>query len=444
MKKLLYLLLFLPLGLFGQTQVVNVGTSPNDGTGDNLRNAFIKQNLNWSAVRDSFGNIYREVQTRTLLNDSLDQLRSDAVPLTTYGWLKTDTAYSHGQIITYDQLQSFAGGGGSLGMYQLRGIVGTTTGFPTDGDSLIINTGFISHPHIEVYRDGSMQWLNSGLTNNTGTLEDVYVFNSTTGSIIVRPVFATGEKVIVHAYDPVIWHELIPEGGAGGGGGSGESTLLTSILGFYELDEISGGTVSDATGNQDGDTYAYLNETGKFGKSEGFYDPEEVINIPFNASQVINGNTASVSVWVKLTTLPSATTHEACLIRATVSTSPWETIILYIGTDNKAHFTVTNTGTTDYTVESAGTLSAGVWYNVVGVCNGANPLKLYLNGADVSASAGTFSGTMYVNDSNWYMGNEYGSGSMGLVGNIDAVGIWSKALSGAEVTELQTATYPFN
>jgi len=79
MKNILYLLLFIPFGLFGQTEVVNVGASANDGTGDPLRNAFIKVNTNFTAVRDSFGNIYREVQVRTLIADSLDQLRADAV-----------------------------------------------------------------------------------------------------------------------------------------------------------------------------------------------------------------------------------------------------------------------------------------------------------------------------------------------------------------------------
>jgi hypothetical protein len=78
MRKILYLLLFIPFGVFGQTEVVNVGASANDGTGDPLRSAFIKVNTNFTAVRDSFGNIYREVQTRALVNDSLDQLRADA------------------------------------------------------------------------------------------------------------------------------------------------------------------------------------------------------------------------------------------------------------------------------------------------------------------------------------------------------------------------------
>ena len=105
MKKLLYILLFIPFGLFGQTQVINVGTVANDGTGDPLRTAMQKVNTNFSAVRDSFGNIYREPQTRTVINDSLDQLRADAVELEDYAWMKADTAEAPGNIVTQEQLQ---------------------------------------------------------------------------------------------------------------------------------------------------------------------------------------------------------------------------------------------------------------------------------------------------------------------------------------------------
>lgn len=82
MKKILLILFTLfSLTAFSQTEVINVGTTANDGTGDKLRNAMIKINTNFSAVRDSFGNIYTEAQSVELVNDSLDQLRLDAIPI---------------------------------------------------------------------------------------------------------------------------------------------------------------------------------------------------------------------------------------------------------------------------------------------------------------------------------------------------------------------------
>lgn len=46
MKKLLFILMTIASSAIAQQQVVNVGSSANDGTGDNLRAAFVKVNAN--------------------------------------------------------------------------------------------------------------------------------------------------------------------------------------------------------------------------------------------------------------------------------------------------------------------------------------------------------------------------------------------------------------
>lgn len=53
MKKAIFLILaMIPLAVFSQ-ETINVGTAPNTGGGDNLRNAFIKVNNNFSAIWDT-------------------------------------------------------------------------------------------------------------------------------------------------------------------------------------------------------------------------------------------------------------------------------------------------------------------------------------------------------------------------------------------------------
>ena len=37
-------------------QVINTGTVPDDGTGDSLRNAFVKANANFTELYDNFSN----------------------------------------------------------------------------------------------------------------------------------------------------------------------------------------------------------------------------------------------------------------------------------------------------------------------------------------------------------------------------------------------------
>ena len=57
MKKILYLLLLVPLGLFAQPNTVDVGSAANDGTGDPLRTAMQKLNANDVAAFDSITEI---------------------------------------------------------------------------------------------------------------------------------------------------------------------------------------------------------------------------------------------------------------------------------------------------------------------------------------------------------------------------------------------------
>lgn len=75
-------------------QQVNVGASANDHTGDPLRTAFIKQNDNWTLAQNSLNNIYSETQTRTLVNDSLNQLRADATELS--DWIGVFNVLNYG------------------------------------------------------------------------------------------------------------------------------------------------------------------------------------------------------------------------------------------------------------------------------------------------------------------------------------------------------------
>jgi len=67
MKRLFTIVIFTLIALIGYSQdVVNVGTSPNDGTGDNLRNAFIKVNARFAA----------DLVKRAAIDDSVTSLRS--------------------------------------------------------------------------------------------------------------------------------------------------------------------------------------------------------------------------------------------------------------------------------------------------------------------------------------------------------------------------------
>lgn len=73
MKKLLILLAFIPCVLLAQPETVNVGATPNDGTGDPLRDAMIKLNTNDGAAFDSITDLRLSITDNT---DSLFWTRS--------------------------------------------------------------------------------------------------------------------------------------------------------------------------------------------------------------------------------------------------------------------------------------------------------------------------------------------------------------------------------
>jgi hypothetical protein len=419
MKKLLYLLLFIPFGMFGQTQTVNVGVTANDHSGDPLRTAFQKVNTNFSAVRDSFGNIYREVQSRKLVNDSLNAVRAAAQSIGNIAWMKTDTAYTHKNVISFDQLMNYVGGG-AIGMYELKGIVDTTTGMPAAGDSLIINTGFIAHPHVLVYRAGVLQYFNSGRSVNVPKRANAYVFNQATGTITVKPVFATGEKVIVHAFDPIVWNSLTPEGGSGGGGGGGASPLLDSLVAVWKLDNMGGTLVTESVSGYNGQAYgATLGDAGKIGLGATFTATNSII-VPYNVALSPTGDRMSISLWYKPSALASVTGHALNLWTSYDATSHVTQNISVDNANDYIYCDFMNTTGTEYLAHNVTPIVAGSWYHIVAVCDGATrPVKVYVN--DVAFAGNTFSGTLHTTDDVTVIGNQNQGYSQNALGVIDDV-----------------------
>ena len=117
--------------------------------------------------------------------------------------------------------------------------------------------------------------------------------------------------------------------------------------------------------------------------------------------------------------------------------------------DNKITFSTTNTSGTAYTVRSSGALSVATWYHIVFVNRGdGQTLQMYVNGSDVSTTAGTFTGTVYEGLTYMAFGSEHSSSTKWFNGVFDEIGLWSLGLTSGNVTTLYNGglgkTYPFN
>lgn len=462
MKKILILVLIILAGCSTQKpaksrafQVVNVGTSPNDGTGDNLRAAWIKQNANWVANADSlalkapiadpvFTGIPRlstdtlatKPQVRTEINDTITARLAVATSISTIAPLWTDTVSI---VATKSDIRNIegSGGGSTATIDELEFIIGYTTGAPGVGDSTITHTNFIGK-HLEIFRGPSNSATYSGglrqKENPIGAAnpKDGFRKNNSTGQVIFRPVFVDGELVSIESTNTIIHNSLSIEGQ--------ESDLLTDLKAYYPMDETAGSTVNDSHGTYDGTTTATVNQAGKFGRAELFTAASNTyVNLGTSVFD-FGTNDFTVAAWINIPTLQSAEIG----IMGSWGTPPyfWFGLI----SENKLTAAI-NLGSGNIEVVGNSALSAATWYHVALVATRDGSMVLYVDGVaqtdtdDISAEVAV----SLVNNNRHTIGT-IGNNLAGYYfdGIIDEVFVSERALSVGEIQDLMTKTYPFN
>jgi hypothetical protein len=179
-----------------------------------------------------------------------------------------------------------------------------------------------------------------------------------------------------------------------------------------------------------------------------------------NANLSITGD-ISFSFWIKIEQLPSTAGSQFQLIdktnNYTTNTNSWT---FGIGTDNKLGIFFTQSGgIAAGTYQNPATVNAivdsgdvGNWVHIAIVNDISVGIKVYKNGSEVSidyqGNAQTISSIKDAN-ANFHIGCDHFGGSYASFfdGMIDEVGIWARALSDSEVSELYNSgaglQYPF-
>jgi hypothetical protein len=215
------------------------------------------------------------------------------------------------------------------------------------------------------------------------------------------------------------------------------STLLTGLVGYWKLDETSGPYINDEVGINDGQVYnATINQTGKIGKAVSFDGSGDYIRCA-TQSWVGTGN-FSITAWINITSFGTETTVSNIFTSGTETTNAG--IKFYCYGDGKLHCDLANSAGP----VSTSTLSTGTWY-LVGVTNNGGTFQLYING---SADGSSTSKSPNIASGYQRFGRDVATGSNYINGLIDEVGVWSKALTPTEFTELYNLgtgiTYPFD
>jgi hypothetical protein len=370
-----------------------------------------------------------------IISDSLKQLR-DTISLNDKSPLWSDTLT---YIATQSDLLNVTGGGGGVTgkFYVLSGIVDSTDGFPTAGDSLIIHTNFIGKD-VRVFREGQYQQ-----RHTTNGYYDGYRFNSTTGTLTFRPVFGNKEQVDIWSTNTILWEALIPEGGSGGGGEPAEM-LIDSLVAYWALDEVSGTQVNDSYASYNGVTNATVNSVGILGRAETFTRTSSHYAYFGTTVGDMGTDDWSMSCWIYVSDLQSAENG----IMGNWGSAPY----YYLGmTDDNKIMLTTHFTTANIITYSDAAISEDSWVHVVGTVDRSGYQKLYVNGV-LQADSDDVSAHVAVdvsNNRNFNIGNIGGQADgYYFDGRIDEAFLTKGILTQAEVTALYNSgaglTYPFN
>ncbi len=205
-------------------------------------------------------------------------------------------------------------------------------------------------------------------------------------------------------------------------------SLTTNIISYYPLATNSTDSVGFSNGNDNNISYsggAVLNG------SNSYIINSDLINIPL----------VTISVWLNLTSYPPGNGLASGFGNG-VGSGTYDKEIM-IDSLGRALFYAYDGGS-----KSTGTsapLTTGVFHHIVGTADGTN-LNLYVDGSFISS---TPCGNTYTGYSvpDFLMGGNSGGANNYLTGTIKQVGLWSRALSAAEVTTLYNGgtplPYPF-
>jgi len=203
-----------------------------------------------------------------------------------------------------------------------------------------------------------------------------------------------------------------------------------SLVGWWKLDDGSGDTVADSSGNNLQGTIAGdpVWSDGVAGKAMKFDGDGDYVDLGNDPSLNIT-NQITVAAWIKVDTFD-------CEWQAIITKGDGSWRLQRNGTENSIEFACTGAFVPNALVGSLfGTISIndGKWHHVAGTYDGSR-ICLYVDGKlDVSSEA---AGSIMVNDYNVLIGANAEKANRNFKGSINNVRIYSYALSAEEVNEI--------
>jgi hypothetical protein len=217
----------------------------------------------------------------------------------------------------------------------------------------------------------------------------------------------------------------LPDGQAPSDGAiAGDAGLaLAGLIGDWQLDEGAGQSVSDSSGGgHNGMVFGSPSWVPGVSGSALMFNGNGSVQVA-SAPSLSNLPAITVSAWIKL----NAAGAVQCFLSKRHSSSPYLSYEFQVGADDRIGFVVVTAAGTS-AGRSSQQLVTDRWYHVVGIYDGAT-VAVYLDGA-ADGFTNPASGAVVTSDGN--LSFPY----MAFNGAIDAVRIYGRALSAAEVAAL--------
>ncbi|MFZ5391908.1 MAG: DUF2341 domain-containing protein [Patescibacteria group bacterium] len=207
-----------------------------------------------------------------------------------------------------------------------------------------------------------------------------------------------------------------------------------STIGLWHMNETSGSTVTDFSGNSNNGTATGTTIIdGKLNKARSFNGTSDLINLGKNPS-VKGSSQVTIEGWI----YPTSLTNYFPIYFESNNTSGYTRLMLRVGTDGSLNMGGRDTdGTPAYVTfatSATGLITTNKWYHVTGVYNADTDIhKVYINGTDVTSSgnvtAATFPNT--VPTDNIFLG--FVTGGTYASGTLDEIRLIKRALSTEEI-----------
>lgn len=223
-------------------------------------------------------------------------------------------------------------------------------------------------------------------------------------------------------------------------------SLLTSLEGYWKLDEASGNRADSHGANTLSDNNTVLSATGKLNSAADFErGNSEFLSCADNASLSVGGTSWTFSAWINL---ESNTALMAVLAKVGANDHEYD-LIVRGDLDGIARGRVTSASgfanVVTVTGTSPGALSTGQWYFLVYWLDiSAQTLNLQINNGTVNSVACTHQS--YDSTAQFRIGDS-ATNNFFFDGLIDEVGFWKRVLTTQERTDLYNGgnglAYPF-